>query len=81
MIKEEAENDGKSSEPWDESESSESNDDDDDENSNEDSSTTSEVHHDHNTRFHTAFHAKKQSRLDQRRRVMQKPAPEVHTEL
>ena len=80
-IKEEAEDvEGEGSEPWEDTETSE-NEYDEDEKTYEDSSTTSEPGHDHNTRFHAAFHAKKQSRLDQRRRIMQKPVHEAHTEL
>ena len=80
-IKEEAENDegddDKSSDPWEDSESTENDDDGDEEKSHEYQSETNP----HNARFHDAFHAKKQSRLDQRRRIMQKPVHEAHTEL
>ncbi len=83
-IKEEAEDggeeDGKSSDPWEDTESAEG-DENDEGTSHEYRSTHSETSHDHNKRFHAAFHAKKQSRLDQRRRITQKPVHEAHTEL
>lgn len=48
-----------------------------------DSLANQEGHH-HNARFHAAFHAKKQLRLDQRKRIVEKPPHAVrdaHTEL
>ena len=83
-IKEDAENeggdDGRASDPWEDNESS-SNYDEDDEDIQEDRSPFSEPNEDQSTRFHAEFHAKKQSRLDQRRRIVQKPVHEAHTEL
>ena len=83
-IKEDAENSGKSSDPWEVNESNENDDDensDNEEKSSEDHRTGSEHSQVHDERFHAAFHAKKQSRLDQRRRITQKPIHEAHTEL
>ena len=84
-IKEDAEDkegeDGKSSDPWEDNEESSDNHDEDDEDVQENRSPFSDPSEDQSTRFHAEFHAKKQSRLDQRRRIVQKPVHEVHTEL
>lgn len=84
-MKEESENngaeDGKTLDPWEDIESESHEEEDDDNKHHDDSSTDSEPNHEHYTRFHDAFHAKKQSRLDQRRRIVQKPVHEPHTEL
>ncbi|XP_028400051.1 thioredoxin domain-containing protein 16-like [Dendronephthya gigantea] len=72
--------DGKTLDPWEDTEP-ESDDDDDDNKRYDDDSTDPEPDHDHHTRLHAAFHAKKQSRLDQRRRIDPKPVHEPHSEL
>lgn len=67
--------------PWDENETTEGDDNDPGKGS-EESTVVSESSRDSHGRIHAAFHAKKESRLDQRRRITQKPVhAELHTEL
>ena len=69
---------GESSDRWEESENEDESED--DETATEDSSTTPGrvIHHE---KVHAAFHAKKQLRLDQRRRIPKSPVHDTHTEL